>query len=190
MSTIPISSTQISVEDYLDGEIRSTIKHDYLGGVVYAMAGGSEPHNIIASNLGGILYSQLRGKRCQSFGSDMKFRINDLNSDTYFYYPDAMVACDPTDTGHGWRERPTVVFEIISEETRLVDEREKRMAYKHISALQSYVRIEQSRAEIVIDRRTATGWITETLTGLDAILRLPEVEIEIPLAELYERIVF
>ncbi len=60
MSTIPISATQVSVEDYLDGEIRSAVKHDYLGGIVYAMAGGSEPHNIIASNLGGILYAQLR----------------------------------------------------------------------------------------------------------------------------------
>ena len=190
MSTPPISATQVSVEGYLDGEIRSVVKHDYLGGIVYAMADGSEPHNRIATSLVTALGIRLRGRRCEAFGSDMKFRINDLNSDTYFYYPDAMVACDPTDTGHGWRERPTVVFEIISEETRHVDEREKRMAYKHVSALRSYVRIEQSRAEIAIDRRSATGWSTETLTGLDAILRLPEVEIEIPLAELYERIVF
>ncbi len=188
MSAGSISTTLVSVEEYLAGEIVSTIRHDYLGGIVYAMAGGSEPHNRIATSLVTALASRLRGRRCEAFGSDMKFRINNLVGDTYFYYPDAMVACDQSDTGHGWRERPTVVFEIISEETRNVDEREKRIAYKHVAALQSYVRIEQSRAEIAIDRRTATGWTTEVITGLDAILRLPEVEIEIPLAELYERI--
>jgi Uma2 family endonuclease len=190
MGTVPITSALVSVEEYLEGELRSAIKHDYLGGIVYAMAGASEPHNIIATNLCGILYSKLRGRKCQSFGSDMKFRINNLVGDTYFYYPDAMVACDPTDSGNPWRERPTVVFEIISEETRHVDEREKRMAYKHVKSVQAFVRIEQSRPEISIDRRTADGWINEVVKGLEATLRLPEIDVEIPFAEIFERLDF
>jgi Uma2 family endonuclease len=101
-----------------------------------------------------------------------------------------MIACDPTDSGHGWRERPSALFEIITEDTRRIDEREKRLAYLQLASLDAYVRLEQDRAEVVIDRRTSEGWKAERLSGLDAIIRLPSLGIELSLAELYERIKF
>jgi Uma2 family endonuclease len=153
------------------------------------MAGASDAHNTIAANLAGMLYIQLRGKPCQPFGSDMKVRLYPLDA-AYYYYPDAMIACDPTDLGNGRRERPAALFEIISEETRRVDEREKRLPYLQLPSLQAYVRIEQERAEVVVDLRTPEGWRTERWKGLEAIMRLPALEIELPLADLYERVVF
>ena len=189
MNALAARLPEITVEEYLDSEIHSEVKREYLGGVVYEMAGASEPHNFIATNLVGLLYAQLRGKPCQVFGSDMKVRLRPLDS-TYFYYPDAMVACDPTDSGHGWRERPAALFEIISEETRRVDEREKRVPYLQLPSLQAYVRIEQARPEVVVDRRTPEGWKSERVSGLEAVVRLPELGIELPLAELFERVKF
>jgi Uma2 family endonuclease len=177
----------VTVEEYLEGELRAETKHEYLGGCVYAMAGASEEHNVIAANLMGMLHAQLRGKPCQPFGSDMKVRLRTLG-DTYFYYPDAMVACDSADSGHGWRERPAVLFEILSEETRRLDEREKRFAYLQIPALQAYVRIEQASPEAVVERRVAGSWKSERFTGFEAVLALPEAGIHLPLAELYERL--
>jgi len=189
VSTVIHSSELITVEDYLKGELHSETKHEYLGGVVYAMAGASEEHNVIAANLLGMLYSQLRGKPCQPFGSDMKVRLQTLG-DTYFYYPDAMVACDPSDSGHGWRQRPTVLFEILSDETRRVDEREKRFAYLALPSLQAYIRIEQSSPELIVERRIGAEWKSERILGLDAILSLPEIGVSLTLAELYERLRF
>ena len=189
MSAIASRQPEMTVEEYLADEERSEVKREYLGGVVYAMAGASEAHNLIAMNLYAALHGALRGKPCQAFSSDMKVRLRPLDS-TYFYYPDAMVACDPTDSGHGWRERPTALFEIISEDTRRVDEREKRVPYLQLPSLQFYVRIEQKRAEVIIDRRTADGWTSERLQGLEAVLRLPSLGIELPLADLYERVTF
>jgi len=189
VSTLTHSSELVTVEEYLEGELRAETKHEYLGGLVYAMAGASEAHNVIAANLMGMLHAQLRGKACQPFGSDMKVRLQTLG-DTYFYYPDAMVACDPSDSGRGWRERPAVLFEILSVETRRLDEREKRFAYLQISSLQAYVRIEQAGAEAVVERRASGKWQSERLAGLDAILRLPEIAASLPLAELYERLRF
>lgn len=180
---------EFTVEQYLADEVLSDVKREYLGGVVYAMAGASEPHNRIATRLLSMLDARLRGKPCEPFGSDMKVRLRPLDS-TYFYYPDAMVVCDPTDSGHGWRERPVALFEIISEDTRRVDEREKRVPYLQLPSLQAYVRIEQDRPEVVVDRRTPDGWKCERVTGLDAVVRLPELEIELPLAELFERVRF
>ncbi len=189
MNALAARLPEITVEEYLADEALSDVRHEYLGGVVYEMAGASEPHNFIASNLAGMLYNELRGKPCQVFGPDMKVRLRPLDS-TYFYYPDAMVACDPTDSGHGWRERPAALFEIISEDTRRVDEREKRVPYLQLPSLQAYVRIEQARPEVVVDRRTPEGWKSERVSGLDAVVRLPELGIELPLAELFERVKF
>ena len=189
MNAVAARLPEITVEEYLAEELRSEVKHEYLGGVVYAMAGASEPHHRIATRLLSMLDARLRGKPCEPFGSDMKVRLRPLDS-TYFYYPDAMVACDPTDSGHGWRERPTALFEIISEETRRVDEREKRVPYLQLPSLQAYVRIEQDRPEVVVDRRMPEGWKSERVSGLDAVMRLPELGIELPLAELFERVMF
>ena len=153
------------------------------------MAGAGGVHNIIATNLAGQLYNQLRGKPCLSFGSDMKVRLQNLGG-AYFYYPDAMVTCDPSEpVKQEWRERPTVLFEILSESTRRIDEGEKRLSYHMIPSLQEYVRIEQEIQEVVVERRSA-GWVPEKLTGLDAVLELPSIGVRIPLAELYERLKF
>jgi Uma2 family endonuclease len=189
MSIASALNDTISEQEYLETEERSEVKREYLGGAVYAMDGASEAHNIVAANLLGMLYAQLRGRPCQPFGSDMKVRLFPLDS-TYYYYPDAMIACDPTDSGHGWRERPSALFEIISEETRRIDEREKRLAYLQLATLQAYVRIEQVRAEAVIMQRAPETWTTERLIGLDAVVRLPTLRIELPLAEVYERVQF
>ena len=189
MSVLAARPPEITVEEYLADEALSDVKHEYLGGVVYAMAGASEPHNRIATRLLSMLDTRLRGKPCEPFGSDMKVRLHPLDS-TYFYYPDAMVACDPTDSGHGWRERPAGLFEIISEETGRVDDGEKRIPYLQLPSLHAYARIEQERPEVVVDRRTPEGWKSERVSGLDAVVRLPELGIELPLAELFERVTF
>src|SRR5436853_7875627 len=84
----------ISVEDYLAGELGSPIKHEYFGGVVYAMAGARNVHNIIATNTLVALGARLRGKRCRAYNSDTKIRVR-LPTHFRFYYPDASVICRP-----------------------------------------------------------------------------------------------
>ncbi len=183
----PAFPSHVSVEEYLAAEARSAEKHDYVDGAVYAMAGAGEAHNTTAANLLGMLYAQLRGKPCQPFGSDMKVRIRATLGEC-FYYPDAMVACDPADSGRDWREHPAAIFEIVSEDTRRVDEREKRFLYFTIPGLQAYVRLEQKRIEAVVERPSAEGWLTERIEGWESVLRIPELGLELPLSEVYERV--
>ncbi len=102
-----------------------------------------------------------------------------------------MIACDPTDAGRRWRERPSALFEIISESTRRVDEREKAGFYSRITSLEAYVRIEQYRPEVVFNCLMPDGWMIEQqVAGLDGVVKLPSLEIELPLAELYEQVNF
>jgi len=175
----------LSVEEYIEGELLSEVRHEYVGGLVYAMAGASDDHNRVARNILTTLDVALRGKRCEPFGSDMKFKIPKFDS---FYYPDVLVTCDPTDNAKYFRERPTVVFEVLSPETERTDTREKRYAYATVDALKVYVLVAQDRAEATLLRQTGAGtWTSEVIKGLDATLSLPEIGVEIPLARIYER---
>ena len=191
MNVAAFPTGYVTEEEYLASEELSEVRLEYLGGVVYAMSGAEEPHIIIEANLSGMLYVRLRGKRCRPFGPNMKARLRPQPSGrAHYYYPDAMIACDPTDVGRGWRERPTVLFEMASVSTRQIDEREKRSAYLQLSSLDAYVRVEQDHPEVVLEHRTLEGWRLEHLTGLEATIQLASVGIELPLAELYEGIAF
>jgi Uma2 family endonuclease len=179
----------VSVEAYLAGELISPIKHEYLGGVVYAMAGARNAHNLIATNTLGALHGRLRGKPCRPFNSDTKIRVR-LPTQVRFYYPDASVICRPNPQTDSFQDDPAVIVEVLSRRTRRIDEGEKRDAYLTIPSLSVYVLIEQDTAAVVALRRTEGGFVREVYQGLDAVLPLAEIGVDLPLAEIYETVEF
>jgi len=179
----------ISVDDYLAGELMSPVKHEYLGGMVYAMAGARNAHNLIASNTLGALHGRLRGGPCRPYNSDTKIRVR-LPTQVRFYYPDVSVICRANPQTDSFQDEPAVLFEVLSRRTRRIDEGEKKDAYQTISSLGVYVLIEQEAAAVVLFRRTETGFVREVYKGLDAVVPLGEIGIELPLAEIYEGVQF
>ncbi len=179
----------ISVEDYLAGEFVSPIKHEYLGGVVHAMAGARNLHNIIATNVTVAFGSRLRGRRCRPFNSDTKIRVR-LPTHLRFYYPDASVICRQNPPDDSFQDDAAVIVEVLSKSTRRIDEGEKKDAYLTIPSLFAYVLVEQESAAVVVYRRTEQGFVREVHQGLEAVLPLPEVEADLPLAEIYEGVQF
>ena len=179
----------VAVEDYLAGELESPIKHEYLGGVVYAMAGARNVHNLIASNIQGSLHARLRGKPCRVYNSDTKVRVRFLNQ-VRFYYPDVPVVCRPNPPQDSFQDEPAVIFEVISRSTRRIDEGEKKDAYLSIPSLMAYALVEQDTAAVVLFRRTETGFVREVYEGRNAVLPLGAIEMELPLAEIYDGVEF
>lgn len=179
----------ISVEDYLAGELTSPVKHEYLGGVVYAMAGARNVHNDIATNALIAMGSRLRGMKCRAFNSDAKIRIQ-LPRQVRFYYADAGVVCRPNPRDDSYHDEPVVIVEVLSRSTRRIDEGEKKDAYLTIPSLLAYLLVEPDEPKVVVHRRSADGFVAEVYEGLDAVISLSEVEIELPLAELYDRVDF
>ena len=114
----------VSVEDYLAGELNSTTKHEYLGGMVYAMARARNAHNVIATNAVGVLHARLRGKKCRPFNSDTKIRVR-LPTHWRFYYPDASIVCRPNPQSESFQDEPAAIFEVMSKATRRLDMSEK-----------------------------------------------------------------
>jgi Uma2 family endonuclease len=179
----------VSVEDYLAGELVSPIKHEYLGGVIYAMAGGRNAHNLIASNLLITVGSRLRGKGCRAYNSDTKIRIR-LPSEVRFYYPDASVICRSNPAADSFQDEPVLVAEVIFRKTRRIDEGEKKDAYLTLPSLCVYLLIEQELPAIAVYRRTEQGFVRELHSGVHAVIPLSEVATELPLADLYEGVEF
>jgi Uma2 family endonuclease len=179
----------VSVEDYLAGELISPRKHEYVGGVVYAMAGARNVHNVIAGNTYAALHGRLRGRPCRPFNSDTKIRIH-FPGYVRFYYPDASVTCQlnpPTDT---FQDQPAALFEVLSRATRRLDEGEKKDAYQIIPSLAVYLLIEQDMPAVVVFRRAKDAFERETYEGLGAVIPLPEIGIDLPLVEIYETVEF
>jgi Uma2 family endonuclease len=179
----------ISVEDYLAGELVSPIKHEYLGGVVYAMAGGRNLHNVIATNTTVAIGSRLHGRRCRPFNSDTKIRVR-LPLQVRFYYPDVSVVCRPNPPDDSFQDDPAVIVEVLSRSTRRIDDGEKKDAYLTIPSLSVYLLVEQDSAAVVAYRRTDQGFVREVYTDRGGVIPLPEIEIELPLAEIYEGVEF
>ena len=96
MPPLPAVNTFISVDEYINGELHSEIRHEYVDGQVYAMGGASDSHGLIVNALAFALTPAARQKHCQLFTSDMKLRLN-IADKTVFYYPDLLLSCAPDD---------------------------------------------------------------------------------------------
>ena len=174
----------MSAAEYLEAEMESEIRHEFLAGEVHAMAGASKAHNILSCNIIVALHSALRGTPCRAFMNDVKLRVEAFGGESY-YYPDLIVACDPRDTDPYYIQFPKVVVEVMSETTARIDAREKLWCYTNIESLEEYVLVSQSAPEITVFRRSR-NWRPEKLATLADTLRLESLSFSLPLAEVFE----
>lgn len=178
--------------EYLTIERFTEIRHEYLDGFVYAMAGESPRHSIICYNLAGMTYAQLRGKPCQGFSPNMKARAGTKG---LYAYPDLMIVCgEPAfhDEERDVITNPTVIFEVLSPSTEAYDRGEKFLRYRtHIESLQDYVLVAQDQPRLEHYARQPDGtWTRAEISGLTSAFSLPSIGCLLPLAEVYDRITF
>jgi Uma2 family endonuclease len=179
---------KISVEEYLQWEKESPVKHEYYKGEIFAMAGAGARHNVIYSNLFGSIAYRLKGKPCQPYGSDMRINIPE---NTLFTYPDISIICGdiiPSPEDEDTATQPTVIIEILSPSSRQYDKGDKFMLYRQIPALTQYVLIDSESIHIEsysINERN--HWeLTEYKQLSDEVL-FTSVEISVALADIYDR---
>ncbi len=173
----------VSPEDYLTGEVEALSRHEYLGGEVYAMAGTTRLHNLIAGNAYGSLQQQLRGKPCQAYMADVKVKV-EIARDTYFYYPDVMVGCDPADNNPLFLTRPSVIMEVLSPGTERIDRREKFFIFQRLDSLQLYILIDPINREVTVHSK-ADEWGATVHSGA-ATIDLACIGCSLTTAEIFE----
>lgn len=189
MATVS-SNKLVTVADYLAGELQSQTKHEYLGGVIYAMAGGRNVHNRIAGNVFGAIYTGLKGKPCEPYNSDTKIRVH-LSTHMRFYYPDASVICEPNSPEDSFQDQPVVLAEVLSRATRRLDEGEKKDAYLTIPSLSVYLLVEQEAPLVTAYRRNDIGGFDrEIYEGMETVIPLAEIDTQLAIADVYEGVSF
>lgn len=174
-----------SEADYLAAERAAPIRHEYVAGEVFAMAGASKVHGTLALNAAIALRQHLRGAPCRVWMADMKVRVK---ADSAYYYPDVVVTCDATDLSpdapKDYVEAPKLVLEVLSDSTEPVDRREKLLSYRRLQSLEEYVLIDQNKAWVEVYRRTPSGWVQEVYEAGESV-QLASVDLSAPLADLY-----
>jgi Uma2 family endonuclease len=179
---IQASQPWISEEEYLRGELISPIKHEYINGHVYAMAGASKNHERIAGNVFGEIRQFLKGSPCEPFGSDLKVKVG-----SQFFYPDMMVVCDDPGQNEYYTQSPVLIVEVLSRRTRRTDETTKRLAYLSIPSLLEYVLIEQDVVDVEVCRRSE-GWVSSHYFMGDTV-PLESIGLSLPVEDIYARVV-
>ncbi len=177
---------KISVDNYLQGELISDIKYEYINGEVFAMAGAKRWHNIIGMNLSRMLSTHLRSTSCQVYGSDMKVGILTEN-DAFFYYPDLHVSCEKSDNDL-YNYEPKLIIEILSDSTERTDRVEKFHHYRQLKSLEDYVLVAQDSPRVEIYSRDRQWDLT--LSAGDDCFYLKSIDLLLTLTEVYENIEF
>lgn len=176
---------RLGVDDYLQGEQRAEVKHEYLDGQIVAMGGASRAHGLLALSLSALLLPHARRKGCQLFTADMKVRI-DHDSGSWFYYPDLVLACDPTDREPLYVRRPCLLVEVLSPSTEHIDTREKLLAYRLLPSLREYLLLRQDRGQADLYQWSDEGrWQHHVLGQPDDALALRCLDAAVSLRDVY-----
>jgi len=177
--------TPMTLAEFLAWEERQPLRYEFDGVGPVAMAGGSVRHVQIRRNLAFCFTARLRGRPCQFLGSDLKLQTTELHA----RYPDGIVICSPLIGLETIVDSPVIVFEVLSPSSATTDRIVKAREYQAISSVRRYVMLEQDRIGATVYARSSDTWTLEILIE-GSILALPEIEVELPLAELYEGVVF
>lgn len=176
------SHTPISEEEYLEGELESEIKHEYIDGHVYAMAGAKKQHNRLTATISRKFGNVLESKPCDTYASDFKVKIG-----TKYFYPDVVVECDSEYNNEDFTEYPIIIVEVTSETTRKFDRTYKLDVYRMIPSLQEYVIVEQHFVLVDVYKRDGDSWNLRTYR-LGDLVHFESIGLTLTVEEIYERV--
>lgn len=180
----------LSFDDWLAIERTATDQRsEYVAGEVFAMAGGTEEHNLIVLNVGAELRNQLKGRPCRVYPSDMRLHIA---SDDVATYPDVMVICGERRFHDGRRDvvtNPTLIVEVLSDSTEAYDRGDKFRHYRNIESLRAYLLLSQYRVQAELFLRQPDGtWSLSSYQDPSESIPLRVIEAELALAEVYDKV--
>ena len=182
----------LTPEEYLALDRAAEERSEYLDGEMFAMAGGSREHALIAANLVGELRGQLKKRACETYGSDMRVWVE---ASGLYTYPDLSVVCTPPIFGPDGRRdvlsNPTLLIEVLSPSSEAYDRGKKFEHYRAIPSLREYLLVAQDGPTIDRFLREESGiWRFDTAHGLEAEIVLPSIGARLALSEVYAKVSF
>ena len=191
--TLPQPRHHHTIEEYTRLELTAVDKHEFHDGEILAMSGGSPEHSLIVANTIREVGVRLKGKPCRNYDSNLRIRVPNSR---HYLYPDSSIFCapleyDPEDPTRQSVTNPRIIIEVLSPTTEGYDRGEKFAQYRRLESLTEYVLISQSSALVeTYVRREAGAWLLTPFAGLEAVVALRGVAIELPLSEIYAGVTF
>jgi Uma2 family endonuclease len=187
----PKINSRLSEAEYLALDRAAGFKSEFFNGEMFAMAGGSPMHSLIAANLIRELGTKLKGTPCKAFTSDLRLKVEATG---LFTYPDVSVICDPLKFDAGTDDtvvNPALIIEVLSDSTEAYDRGEKFQHYRQLPSLREYLLVSQRlpRVEQFI-RRPQDEWVLRTAEGQEAAITLPSLQISLELMEVFAGVEF
>ena len=174
-----------TLEAFLEFELNAPEKHEFVDGQIYAMAGASERHNLIVTNLLVAFKTAARASKCRVMSSDMKVVIE--ADPRVSYYPDVVVICDETDDDPYIKRKPCLIVEVLSESTQRIDQSEKKINYQRLESLKTYLIVHQDKRRIEVHQRLEQGWVSSSLEdSAEVALECPNMVLK--LEDVYESV--
>lgn len=176
------SAHPMTVEEYIDFEERSEIRHEFIHGTLYPILGTTTDHNDICFNLKSALKQLLKNLRM--YTESVKVQVNESD----YTYPDLVVAPDERDLSSKYIIRyPSVIFEVISKTSRLDDTVDKFIRYKNIASLQNYILVDSEKQLVEVRTKLENGdWEAATYLPSDIRFPVPALGVELTFEGVYE----
>ena len=178
-------------EEYLALEREATYKSEYFDGEIFAMAGASEEHNLIAGNIFASFHSQVRKQGCRAYISDMRI---DMSKKGLYAYPDVVVVCGESEFSDKHKDNlinPKVIIEVLSKSTEAKDRGFKFMRYRKLDSFAEYLLVSQDKPNVEqYVRQSNNSWLMMEINSLEDSVRLSSVPCELKMPDIYEAITF
>src|SRR6266446_5235671 len=189
--TLPEPSRRLTEAEYLEIERGAESKSEFFDGEMFAMAGGTPQHSLIATNLAAEFNNRLKTHPCIPYNAALRIKIEGT---ALFTYPDLSVICGPLQFAEGTDDtvvNPTLLVEVLSDSTEAYDRGKKFEHYRQIGTLLEYLLVSQKEPRVEQFMRQADGhWLLNEAAGLEAALELPSLRISLSLAEVFAKVNF
>ena len=189
MATSPAPSLP-DAEQYLAWEREAAFKSEYLDGMITAMAGASERHVVISTNLLAEFHVRFKGGPCRVYNSDMRVAVEEGK---FYTYPDITVVCGKPELADSFQDtlvNPVLIIEVLSPSTEAYDRGEKFTRYRKLKTLKEVLFVSQDRMHAELYRKTDIGWMLQEWEKPEDQIAFETITANIPLADIYDRVEF
>jgi Uma2 family endonuclease len=184
MREVKQQSAPLSVEEYIQLELQSERRHEYVNGQLIEMSGEKDVNNEIAGTIYAFLLHQTKSKGFQVYINDVKVAIPDK---TKYFYPDVFLTREPKSEENRYvKSQPELIVKVISPSTHITDTVDKYIAYTSIPSLHYYLIVEPETVYVTLYSKGAEGkWEAISYVRKDDVIHLPLLELSLPLSEVY-----
>lgn len=175
----------ITAQDYLEGEKISDIRHQFVEGEIFMMAGASDKHVTVTGNVFALLKAHLRGSGCRTYMADMKVEAKQNQA---YFYPDVMVCCEEADKKRDYiKQSPKLIVEVLSSSTEAFDRGQKFSLYRQINSLKEYILINPNKQQIEIFRlNEKKHWELFEFNSQQQTIEFASLNFQCELVDIYE----